>query len=167
MKTKSPLNSKQSLYFLWSTILNQSQSANLTLEKTLELFKRLGLDSFTPKVLLEITYQKILAEVSKKPAIHRFQKNMSKNLYLSIQTIAEKYENDPRKIFENLSSFSQLKKRLKEFRGIGDHKADVAIDIFKSFIQKDNVIINQTNNCQSLLLTLDKEIQILNSLREQ
>ncbi len=167
MKIKSPLNNKQALYLIWATILNQSQSASLTLDKTLELFKRLDLNRVTPQALLKITYEKILDSVSKKPSIHRFPKNMSKNLYLSIEHIIEKYESSPALVFKNLGGFFELKERLIEFRGIGEHKADVAINIFENFMQKDNFIIKKPNNCESLILTLDKEIQILNGLREQ
>ena len=166
MKIKNPLNNKQALYLIWATILNQSQSASLTLDKTLELFKRLDLNIVTPQALLKITYEKILDSVSKKPAIHRFPKNMSKNLYLSIDHIMGKYENEPALVFENLVDFSELKERLIEFRGIGEHKADVAINIFENFIQKDNFIIKKPNNCESLIVTLDKEIHILRGLRE-
>ena len=37
------MNNNQSLYLLWATILNQSQSAETVLENTFELFKRLNL----------------------------------------------------------------------------------------------------------------------------
>lgn len=167
MKIKNELNNKQALYFLWATVLNQSQSANATLDKTLELFKRLDLEKVSPEALSKLTYEKILESVSKKPSIHRFPKNMSKNLYLSIQHISEKYEKKPSLIFKNLESFCVLKQRLMEFRGIGQHKAEVAVDIFENFLKKDNFIIKKSTNCESLLLTFDKEIQILNSLKEK
>lgn len=35
MQIDNPLNNKQALYLIWATILNQSQSANSTLDKTL------------------------------------------------------------------------------------------------------------------------------------
>lgn len=37
------MNNRQSLYLLWATILNQSQSAEIVLKNTFELFKRLNL----------------------------------------------------------------------------------------------------------------------------
>ena len=167
MKIKNELDNKQALYFLWATILNQSQSANATLDKTLELFKRLKLEKVSPEDLSKITFEKILDSVSKKPSIHRFPRNMSKNLYLSIQDIIQKYEKKPSLIFKNFENFLKLKQRLMEFRGIGYHKAQVAADIFENFLKKDNFIIKKSTNCESLLLTFDKEIQILNSLKEQ
>lgn len=166
MKIKSPLNDKQALYFLWATILNQSQSADATLDKTLELFKRLDLEQVLPETLSKLSFEKVLDSVSKKPSIHRFPKNMSKNLYLSIQDIIQKYKKKPSLIFKNFEDFLNLKQRLMEFRGIGQHKADVAVDIFENFLKKDNFIIKKATNCESLLLTFDKEIQILNSLKE-
>lgn len=44
MQIDNPLNNKQALYLIWATILNQSQSANSTLDKTLEMFQRLSLN---------------------------------------------------------------------------------------------------------------------------
>ena len=70
MKTKNPLSNKQALYFLWATVLNQSQSANATLDKTLELFKRLNLAKVSPEALSKLTYKKILESVSKKHSRH-------------------------------------------------------------------------------------------------
>lgn len=167
MKNNSPLNDKQALYFLWATILNQSQSADATLDKTLNLFERLNLNRVTPKALLKITYEKMLDAISKKPAIHRFPQNMSKNLFSSIQRIIKSFEKKPSLVFESLNSSEDLKKRLLEFRGIGQHKAEVAVDIFENFLKKDNFTIKTANNCESLLLTFHKEIEILNSLKEQ
>lgn len=166
MKIDSTLNNKQALYLIWATILNQSQSASATLEKTLELFQRLNLNENFLDSFAKISYEEILDSVSRKPAIHRFPRNMSKNLYLSVQFINQKYEGSPCMVFENLNTFCELKERLIEFRGIGKHKADIAADIFENYIRKDVFVMKDRNNCVSLFFTLDKEISILNSLKE-
>ena len=166
MKIDNVLNNKQALYLIWATILNQSQSASITLDKTLELFHRLNLEDNFSDSFAKISYEKILESVPKKPAIHRFPRNMSENLCLSVQLINEKYESSPCRVFENLNSFSELKERLMEFRGIGEHKANIATDIFENYVKKDVFVMKDKNNCVSLFFTLGKEISILNSLKE-
>ena len=58
MKEKK-MNNNQSLYLLWATILNQSQSAETVLENTFELFKRLNLLSDFDKEYKTLDYEKI------------------------------------------------------------------------------------------------------------
>lgn len=53
------MNNNQSLYLLWATILNQSQSAETVLENTFELFKRLNLLSDFDKEYKTLDYEKI------------------------------------------------------------------------------------------------------------
>lgn len=158
------LNDKQALYFLWVTILNQSQKADVVLEKTLNLFERLGIKENFNKFYPLLTYEKIISAVTQKPAIHRFPKNMSENLFLSIENIKKNYSNKPCLLFQNFSELKEIKQRLLKFRGIGKHKADVAIIIFENFFRISDSI-NNRNNCDTLFLTLDKELSIINSLK--
>lgn len=85
------MNNKQSLYLLWATILNQSQSAETVLENTFELFRRLNLFSNFDKEYKNLDYEKIEKNVATKPCLHRFPKNMSINIWYSVCTINEKY----------------------------------------------------------------------------
>ena len=53
------MNNRQSLYLLWATILNQSQSAEKVLKNTFELLKRLNLLSNFDKEYKNINYENI------------------------------------------------------------------------------------------------------------
>lgn len=53
------MNNRQSLYLLWATILNQSQSAETVLKNTFELFKRLNLLSNFDKEYKNLNYENI------------------------------------------------------------------------------------------------------------
>ena len=54
------MNNRQSLYLLWATILNQSQSAEKVLKNTFELFNRLNLLSNFDKEYKNINYEKLI-----------------------------------------------------------------------------------------------------------
>lgn len=71
------MNNRQSLYLLWATILNQSQSAETVLKNTFELFKRLNLLSNFDKEYKNLNYENIEKGISTKPCLHRFPRNMS------------------------------------------------------------------------------------------
>lgn len=78
------MNNRQSLYLLWATILNQSQSAEKVLKNTFELFKRLNLLSNFDKEYKNINYENIEKGMSTKPCLHRFPRNMSVNIWDSV-----------------------------------------------------------------------------------
>lgn len=108
------MNDKQSLYLLWATILNQSQSAEVVLKNTFELFKRLNFISDFNKEYKNINYEKIEKSMITKPCLHRFPRNMSMNIWDSLYLINEKYDGKPRKIFEDLKPTESELKKLKE-----------------------------------------------------
>lgn len=64
------MNNRQSLYLLWATILNQSQSAEKVLKNTFELFKRLNLISNFDKEYKNINYENIEKGMTTKPCSH-------------------------------------------------------------------------------------------------
>lgn len=104
------MNNSQSLYLLWATILNQSQSAEKVLLNTVELFNRLGLDEEFNEKYKKLDYKKIEEAMTQKPCLHRFPKNMSINLASSIYMIDKYYDGTPSKLFENMMDHKSLKK---------------------------------------------------------
>ena len=127
------MNNRQSLYLLWATILNQSQSADTVLKNTFELFKRLNLLSNFDKGYKNLDYENIEKCLTTKPCLHRFPRNMSMNIWDSVFVINEKYKGNPKEIFVKSNECDDVKSRLMEFRGIGEHKADTAIIILKIY----------------------------------
>ncbi len=158
------MNNRQSLYLLWATILNQSQSAETVLENTFELFRRLNLFSNFDKEYKNLDYEKIEKNIATKPCLHRFPKNMSINIWYSVCTINEKYKGSPKEIFRNINEVNILKNRLMEFRGIGEHKADTAIIIFKTYTGNNDLNDVFNAKCRELYKTIGQEIQILDEL---
>lgn len=127
------MNNRQSLYLLWATILNQSQSAETVLKNTFELFKRLKLLLNLDKEYKNLNYEIIEKGITTKHCLHRFPRNMSMNIWDSICMINQKYKGNPKEVFVKSNVNGNIKGRLMEFQGIGEHKADTAIIILKIF----------------------------------
>lgn len=158
------MNNKQSLYLLWATILNQSQSAEVVLKNTFELLKRLNLILNFNEEFQSLDYKKVEGSISTKPCLHRFPRNMSMNIWDSICLINEKYGGMPERVFTNFSNISDVKERLMKFRGIGEHKADTAIIILQIYIGDSNFNNIFNAKCTELYKTVGQEIQILDKL---
>lgn len=158
------MNNRQSLYLLWATILNQSQSAETVLKNTFELLKRLNLLSNFVKEYENLNYENIEKGIATKPCLHRFPRNMSINIWDSICTINEKYNGNPKEVFVESNGNGDIKSRLMEFRGIGEHKADTAIIILKIF--EGNKWLNSVFDakCTELFKTIGQEMQFLDKL---
>lgn len=163
MKWKK-MNNRQSLYLLWATILNQSQSAETVLKNTFELLKRLNLLSNFVKEYENLNYENIEKGIATKPCLHRFPRNMSINIWDSICTINEKYNGNPKEVFVESNGNGDIKSRLMEFRGIGEHKADTAIIIFKIFEGNKGLNSVFDAKCTELFKTIGQEMQFLDKL---
>lgn len=161
------MNDMQSLYLLWATILNQSQKAEQVLLNTVELFNRLGLKENFYEKYQELDYHKLEKAMIEKPCLHRFPKNMAINLASSIYILEKDYEGKPSKLFENYENTQEFKKRLMQFRGIGEHKADTAITIFQTY-KKININRNLfRSKCVELYKTIGKEMNILDEFGDE
>ena len=163
MKWKK-MNNRQSLYLLWETILNQSQSAETVLKNTFELLKRLNLLSNFVKEYENLNYENIEKGIATKPCLHRFPRNMSINIWDSICTINEKYNGNPKEVFVESNGNGDIKSRLMEFRGIGEHKADTAIIILKIFEGNKGLNSVFDAKCTELFKTIGQEMQFLDKL---
>ena len=163
MKWKK-MNNRQSLYLLWATILNQSQSAETVLKNTFELLKRLNLLSNFVKEYENLNYENIEKGIATKLCLHRFPRNMSINIWDSICTINEKYNGNPKEVFVESNGNGDIKSRLMEFRGIGEHKADTAIIILKIFEGNKGLNSVFDAKCTELFKTIGQEMQFLDKL---
>lgn len=158
------MNNRQSLYLLWATILNQSQSAEIVLKNTFELFKRLNLLSNFDKGYKNLDYENIEKGITTKPCLHRFPRNMSMNIWDSVYIINKKYKGNPKEVFAKSNESDDVKNRLMEFRGIGEHKADTAIIILKIYEENEGLNSVFDAKCIELCKTIGQEIQILDKL---
>lgn len=161
------LNDLQSLYLLWATILNQSQSAEQVLLNTIELFNRLGLKESFNEGFKNLSYEKIEKAMMMKPCLHRFPKNMSINLASSIYLINEFYDGCPSNLFDGYENETEFKRKLMQFRGIGEHKAETAMTILETY-KKINTNRNVFNaKCSGLYRTIGQEMEILDELGKE
>jgi endonuclease III len=163
MKEKR-MNNRQSLYLLWATILNQSQSAETVLKNTFKLFKRLKLLSNFDKEYKNLNYEIIEKGITTKPCLHRFPRNMSMNIWDSICMINQKYKGNPKEVFAKSNVNGNIKGRLMEFQGIGEHKADTAIIILKIFEGSKGLNSVFEAKCTELFKTIEQEMQFLDKL---
>ena len=99
-----------------------------------------------------------------KPCLHRFPRNMSVNIWDSVCMINEKYKDNPKEVFAKSKGNVDIKTRLMEFRGIGEHKADTAIIILKIFEGNKGLNSVFDAKCTELYKTIGQEIQILDKL---
>lgn len=161
------MNDLQSLYLLWATILNQSQSAEQVLLNTIELFNRLDIRKNFEEGFRKLDYEKIEKAMMLKPCLHRFPKNMSINLANSIYLINELYDGRPSNLFNGYENEIEFKKQLMQFRGIGEHKAETAINIFETYkqINTNRKLFNA--KCSGLYRTIGREMEILDEFGDE
>ena len=160
------MNNEQALFFIWATILNQSQKAEIVLENTKILMERLNLIKDFKREFQNLTYTKIENAMREKPALHRFPKNMSIYLYSSVLNINENYK-EPKNILNG--AWNQIELNIASFLGIGKHKKEVAIVILKEYMQNKNEISNGIlkTKCTTLPQTIWREFEILDELGDK
>jgi endonuclease III len=79
---------------------------------------------------------------------------MGKSIYAACVLLQEKYNSDARNIWRRKRSASEVLKRLKEFRGIGEHKAQVGVFLLKNelgiAVGEDDTTLDIRKTCGSL-----------------
>ena len=157
------LNKMQSIFLIWSTILNQSQSALTVFDNTYELLHKLGITDQFDLIYTSLSYDKIYTFMTEGKSLHRFPRKMSNYLYSSIQLINTSFNGNPQKVFEKNTN---IRKNLMLFQGIGDHKAYVTeqiIDIYTSATPALD-IDKICDGCISVADTINKEFCYLDKL---
>ena len=160
------MNNKQSLFFIWATILNQSQKAENILINTKILFERLNLIKSFKEEFSKLTYEKIENAMIKKNVLHRFPKNMSIYLYNAVLNINENY-GEPKNIFNG--DWNEIKLNISGFLGVGKHKTDIAMIILKEYMENKSEISKDIlkSKCTRLPQTIWMEFQILDELGDE
>lgn len=73
---------------------------------------------FNPHTISQMTSAQLRKNLLKKPG-HRRYKSLSENIILAAEKILKEYDGDCRKIWEGNQDISEVTKRLREFKGIG------------------------------------------------
>lgn len=155
------MNNKQSLYLLWVTILNQSQKAEEVIQNTKTLMQRLGMINNFDEHFRDLSYKRIEDAMNYTTKLHRFPRNMSMYLYSSVIKI-EKENIHINEIFEGKEN--EVKERLQQFQGIGEHKVKVAIALLKIYNSKEIKKEMENLNCPRIDETMMQEFSILDEL---
>lgn len=69
-------------------------------------------------------------------ALHRFHEEMTENLQLAAELMLEKYNGDPREIWQGQENIGKIKERFEEFQGIGSQLSSMAVTFLASNYQK-------------------------------
>lgn len=153
------LSEIQSLFLIWLTILNQSESTEKVLKNTLNLFRRLNIKNNYNN----LNHHMIQNSLTEKPCLHRFPNKMSKFLYKSILIINEKFNGNACLVFKG-----DFKKNILLFDGIGNHKAELLYLIYEFLLTNklDNFKLDLLRKiCPKLSLdNLIEEIETINNL---
>ncbi len=152
--------------------MNQSQDSKITFKNTLELMRRLNINSQTPQTLeaylKQLSHSNISKAMNTKPAIHRFPNRMTQHIYASVELINKKYDSSPEKVFA-ISQITPCKfeTRLQKFKGIGPHKAAITSTLITMYLdnqQSTREIADLKNICPSITNSLNEEFSILYKL---
>ena len=118
-------NSETANAFIFGVIFNQNQKAEQAWKAPYVLKERLG--TLNPRRIMTSTFGKVLAAVSQRPALHPFAMAMTEYVMAACKLLNSKYDDDARNIWKGHIKSSALIYRLREFDGIGRHKAQVAL----------------------------------------
>lgn len=140
-------NNKQSLFLLWSCLLNQQQKGATAINNAKLLMERLGLCNQEDR-LHDVDSDTLRAAFFTKPQIHRFGETMCGYVDYSLRHLRERYDNEPGRLFENLTTYEDLTSRLSAFKGIGAHKIRVTCEILNLFGY--SIPCSGDYNCQGL-----------------
>lgn len=129
---------------LWITIMNQSQDSKLVIRNVPLLFERLELK----REFKILSYDGIYNAMTVPTILHRFPKKMSQYLTESLLIISDKFESNAANIFVERN---KIVENLLLFKGIGKHKADIALYIY------DCVKTHQINSPKHLNCKMSQE----------
>lgn len=89
------------------------------------LKQRLG--HLDPKKIAAMDPDEFLDICLQKPAIHRFPKAMAQRIQAVCQVLSEKYKGKAENIWRDVQNADELFRRLREFPGYGEEKAQIFI----------------------------------------
>ena len=150
------------LYIMISTIMHQSQPTNITVKNTFKLIELINKDEKNKEdYIVEYAF-------SNRVISHRFPNKMCYYLKSMFYTICEDYDGKIEKVFYetgNILADQKIINNLKHFKGISNHKANIALMKFKllnceTFDYEEFSL--QFSNCYTLDSTLSEEIKAVN-----
>jgi uncharacterized HhH-GPD family protein len=80
-----------------------------------------------PKKIADMDPDEFLAVCLEKPAIHRFPKAMAQRIQGVCRVLADKYKGKAENIWRDVDDADELFRRLREFPGYGEEKAQIFV----------------------------------------
>lgn len=115
------------LAFLFGVIFDQGVRAEVAWSAPYELRKRFG--HFNVCKMAEMTDAEIESIICGEKKLHRFWKTTGKRIVDAAKKVVQEYGCDAAKIWSDLPKAEDLERRFREFDGIGQKKASMAVNI--------------------------------------
>jgi uncharacterized HhH-GPD family protein len=115
------------LAFLFGVIFDQGVRAEVAWSAPYELRKRLG--HFDVCKMAELTDAEIESIICGKKKLHRFWKTTGKRIVDAARKVVQEYGCDAAKMWSDEPRAEDLEGRFREFAGIGQKKASMAVNI--------------------------------------
>jgi uncharacterized HhH-GPD family protein len=113
--------------FLLGVVFDQGIVAEKAWAAPFQLRSRLGF--LDPAKLAATDVATISSAIATRPALHRYTTNMARYVHLTAVRVVGQYGGDASAIWSQTSSVRELESRLREFTGIGQKKAAMAVAI--------------------------------------
>ena len=114
------------LALLIGMVLDQQVPLEWAFAGPAELQRRLG-SQLDAGAIAAMDPQSLVSAFAAKPALHRYPASMAARVHELCKLIVDRYAGRPEAIWENVTSASELLKRVKELPGFGDHKAKIFV----------------------------------------
>jgi len=118
--------SESSLALLVGMVLDQQVPLEWAFAGPAELQRRLG-SPLQAASIASMDPEELVRAFAGKPALHRYPASMAARVQELCRLIVDRYGGDPERIWQGVSSASDLRKRIKELPGFGDHKAKIFV----------------------------------------
>jgi uncharacterized HhH-GPD family protein len=113
--------------FLLGVIFDQGVRAEVAWSAPYELRKRLG--NFDVCKMAELTDAEIESIICGEKKLHRFWKTTGKRIVDAAKKVVQEYGCDAAKMWSDMPRAEDLERRFREFDGIGQKKASMAVNI--------------------------------------
>jgi len=138
--------------FIVGLIFNQNQKAEQAWSAPYLLQERL--QTLAPSEILRLPQQRLVNAINRPSFLHPFSDRMARHIWHTCTILVEKYEGNPRRVWEPVQPMGVVLKRLHEFPGIGKHKAVVGVYVLKNVLNvpmlHDGTKLNVRTACPNL-----------------
>lgn len=136
--------------------MNQSQNSKVVIRNVALLLDRLGFQNN----FKFFSYEDIYNAMTFPTVLHRFPNKMSQYLAESLVTVKNKFDGDSINVFIDKS---KIVDNLMLFKGIGEHKANIAVYIYDCV--RTHQIVSPTNlHCNISQEDIVEEVTYIDSL---